>query len=84
VVSGEGVLSLSSAALVAGAHATVHTLWRVVDSASAQFTKRFFTELQKGTPPAEALTRTKRAFARDPRLASPAYWAPYILVQSQP
>lgn len=81
VVTGEGVLSLSSAALIAGAHATVHTLWSVADTTSAEFTKRFFVALHNGSSPEQALTKTKRAFLRDKRLASPAYWAPYVLVQ---
>ena len=83
VVSGEGVLGLSAGALIAGARSTVHTLWSVVDSASAEFTTRFFAEVRKGVPPEEALTRTKRAFAKEPQHASPAYWAPYVLIQAQ-
>jgi tetratricopeptide (TPR) repeat protein len=83
VVSGEGVISLSSAALVAGARSTIHTLWSVVDSATAEFTKRFFTAVRRGVPPEEALTRTKREFSVEPRHSSPAYWASYVLVQAR-
>jgi hypothetical protein len=83
IVSGEGVLSLSSAALVAGADATVHTLWSVVDSSSAEFTKRFFSYVRKNVLPEEALTKTKRDFLGEQGHAAPAYWAPYILVRSQ-
>src|ERR1017187_5297790 len=83
VVSGEGVISLSSAALVAGARSTIHTLWSVVDSATAEFTKRFFTAVRRGVPPEEALTRTKREFSMEPRHSSPAYWASYVLVQAR-
>ena len=78
VVSGEGVLSLASAALVAGSRSTIDTLWSVVDQSSAEFTKRFFTDVRNGIPPEQALTRTKRAFAPH---VSPAYWAPYVLVR---
>jgi CHAT domain-containing protein len=81
VINGEGVLSLSSAALIAGAHATVHTLWSVADSTSAEFTKRFFLAVHNGLSAEQALTNTKRAFLREKGLASPAYWAPYVLVQ---
>jgi tetratricopeptide (TPR) repeat protein len=81
VVTGEGVLSLSSAALIAGAHATVHTLWSVADASSAEFTRRFFLAIHNGSTAEQALTNTKRAFLKEKRLASPAYWAPYVLVQ---
>ena len=83
VVSGEGVLGLSAGAMVAGANSTVHTLWSVVDSASADFTVRFFAAIRKGVSPEVALTNTKRAFRRESKHASPAYWAPYVLVQAQ-
>jgi len=82
VVSGEGVLGLSGGALVAGARATVHTLWSVVDAASAEFTTRFFAAIRKGMTAEAALTSTKRSFAQEPQHASPAYWAPYVLVQA--
>lgn len=81
VITGEGVLSLASAALGAGAHATVHTLWSVPDTTSAAFTKRFFVALRNGRSPEQALTETKRAFLQDKEHAMPVYWAPYVLVQ---
>jgi tetratricopeptide (TPR) repeat protein len=84
VVSGEGMLGLSAGALVAGAHATVHTLWNVVDASSAEFTTRFFAAIRRGMSPEAALIRTKRSFVQEPQHASPAYWAPYVLMQIAP
>lgn len=81
VVTGEGVVSLSSAAIAAGAHATVNTLWSIPDATSADFTKQFFDAIHRGRSAEEALTETKRAFLHDPKHASTAYWAPYVLVQ---
>jgi tetratricopeptide (TPR) repeat protein len=81
VVTGEGVVSLSSAAITAGAHATVNTLWSIPDATSADFTKQFFNTLHRGRSPEEALTETKRTFMHDPRHASTAFWASYVLVQ---
>jgi len=83
VVSGEGVLSLSSAALVAGSRSTVHTLWSIVDSSSAEFTKRFFAGMRNGLTPEQALNKTKRAFIRERDHSSPAYWAAYVLMEQQ-
>jgi len=80
VVSGEGVLGLSAAALTAGSHATVHTLWNVVDAASAEFTTRFFAAVRAGESPEAALARTKRALMREPQYAAPAFWAGYVFV----
>lgn len=82
VVSGEGVLGLSAGALTAGSRATVHTLWNVVDAASAEFTARFFAAVRAGASPEVALASTKRAFLRDPKRAAPAYWAAYVLVKA--
>jgi CHAT domain-containing protein len=67
---------------MAGSRATTHTLWNVVDSASAEFTTRFFKAVRAGANPEEALTRTKREFLTESRHADPAYWAPYVLVQT--
>lgn len=82
VVSGEGVLGLSAGALTAGARATVHTLWNVVDAASAEFTARFFAAVHAGASPEAALASTKRGFLREPQHASPAFWAAYVLVKA--
>ena len=83
VVSGEGVVSLSSAVLVAGARSTIHTLWSFVDSTTAEFTRRFFTAVRRGAPPEEALTRIKREFSKEPRHSSSAFWASYVLMQAR-
>jgi tetratricopeptide (TPR) repeat protein len=83
IVSGEGVLSLSSAALVAGSRSTIHTLWSVVDSSSAEFTRRLFTYVRNNFTTEEALTKTKRDFVRELGHSNPAFWAAYTLVQSQ-
>jgi CHAT domain-containing protein len=80
VVSGEGVLGLSAAALAAGSRATVHTLWNVVDAASAEFTTRFFAAVRAGANPEAALASAKRAFMQEPQHAAPAFWAAYVLV----
>lgn len=82
VVSGEGVLGLSAGALTAGARATVHTLWKVVDAASAEFTTRFFAAVRAGASPEVALANTKRSFMREPQHAAPAFWAAYVLVKA--
>jgi tetratricopeptide (TPR) repeat protein len=81
VAAGEGVLGLSVGALVAGSRKTVHTLWSVIDTATADFTARFFAALQHGSNPQDALTATKRHFEKDPIHRDAAYWAPYVIVE---
>ena len=77
---GEGVQSFSRALLAAGAHATVTTLWRVEDRATAEFMQIFYQHLANGEPKAEALRATKLTFLRQGGAHSlPLYWAAFVL-----
>jgi CHAT domain-containing protein len=79
-ISGEGVMGLPFALLVAGSVNTVLSLWPVADEATAEFMQRYFAKLKAGQTPAQALTNTKREFAKDARFGNPVYWAPFVLV----
>ena len=78
-IPGEGVFGLPYALAVAGARATVLTLWPVADESTAAFMKRFYAKLAGGHRPAAALAGTKREFMRHPRWSDPFYWAPFVL-----
>jgi CHAT domain-containing protein/tetratricopeptide (TPR) repeat protein len=79
-VQGEGVMGLPYALFVAGNRATVLTLWRIEDTATAIFVTEFFRRLRAGSDATAALTATKRAFiAGSPRNRAPAIWAPFVL-----
>lgn len=77
---GEGVQSFSRAFLAAGARATVTTLWRVEDRATAEFMKIFYDNLAHGEAKAEALRNAKLQFLRlgGPH-AQPLYWSAFVL-----
>ena len=79
IVRGEGVWGLPFALFVAGNTNTLVTLWPVADETTARFVRRFFARLRAGESQAAALANTKREFMRDPRLASPFFWAGFVL-----
>ena len=78
-IQGEGVMGLPFALFVAGNRNALLSLWPVYDEGTAEFMRRFFTQVRAGTPHADALAATKRSLARDPRYAAPAHWAGFVL-----
>jgi CHAT domain-containing protein/tetratricopeptide (TPR) repeat protein len=77
-VDGEGIMGLPYALFVAGNRNAVLTLWKVADDSSARFVARFMRQVAAGVNVADALARTKREFARDPRHAHPLHWAGFV------
>lgn len=78
--SGEGVLGLPFALYLAGNKNTVQTLWPIYDDHTAEFSKEFFSRLQKGESNISALNNVKRDFVkRGASYADPVYWAPFVL-----
>ena len=78
--TGEGARNFSGAFLAAGARSTVTTLWRVDDSATANFMQLFYRNLARGESKAEALRNAKLDFLRSKsELAQPRYWAAFVL-----
>ncbi len=80
IISGEGVLGLSSAFLSAGAPAVVATLWPVDDAATVRFMESFYQALSEHEDVAAALARAQRRMRADPATAHPFFWAGFILV----
>lgn len=78
-VAGEGVFGLPYAFAVAGARATLLTLWPVADQATSEFMRLFYTRLTRGASPVSALAQTKREFIRSPKYSAPFFWAPFAL-----
>lgn len=79
LMRGEGVGSLSRAFLLAGAHATVTTLWRIGDRSTAELMRRFYSGLAAGQTKASALRNAKLAFRNSRAYSHPAYWAAFVL-----
>lgn len=80
VLSGEGVLGLSSAFLCAGVEAVVASLWDVPDRPTARLVERFYAALADGHGAAAALARARAVMRSDPATRHPYYWAGFVLV----
>jgi CHAT domain-containing protein len=58
----------------------VASLWQVSDLATAELMTRFYAGmLRQRLPAAAALRRAQIEMAKDPRWASPYFWAGFIL-----
>jgi CHAT domain-containing protein len=87
---GEGIVGLTRAFLYAGASSVVVSLWKVEDQSTSLLMERFYQRLKQGEGKAEALRQAKldmmramielKAIGMHQSLASPFYWAPFILV----
>lgn len=87
---GEGIVGLTRAFLYAGASAVVVSLWKVEDQSTSLLMEQFYRRLKQGESRAEALRQAKlevlhatidlKAIGMRQPLASPFYWAPFILV----
>jgi len=89
---GEGIVGLTSAFLFAGSDSVVASLWNVNDESTSLFMEHFYVALKQGLTKAEALRKARRevmqmrirdnATGQEESLASPYFWAPFILVGS--
>jgi CHAT domain-containing protein/tetratricopeptide (TPR) repeat protein len=80
LVSGEGVLGLTTAFASASVPSVVATLWPVSDRATNRLTRAFYSALAEGRSAGEALRMAQRAVRDDPRTRHPFYWAGFVLV----
>lgn len=78
LVTGEGLMGLSRAFLVAGSRAVLVSLWSVASKETEQMMVIFYRHLQSGMDTAEALRKAKLELMADH--PHPFYWAPFILV----
>ncbi len=80
-IRGEGLIGMSRGFLYAGSKRIVASLWKVDDSATAEFMKRFYTNhLQKAMPASKALQQTKNEMKKIRRYQSPYYWSAFTLL----
>jgi CHAT domain-containing protein len=78
--SGEGLVGLSWAFLLAGAHHVVAALWDASDVSTAQLMDQFYDELNKGESPEAALRTAKLSLLKSQSaFRKPFYWAPFQL-----
>jgi CHAT domain-containing protein len=80
ILSGEGVLGLSSAFLSAGVPTVVASLWPVADGVTTVLMDKFYEELASGRDPSTALALAQDAIRADPVTAHPFHWAGFVVV----
>jgi len=79
VLSGEGVLGLTSAFLSAKVPVVISSLWPVDDSATASLMAEFYTYLSNGETAAKSLRLAQRRMMDDPRTRHAFYWAGFVV-----
>jgi CHAT domain-containing protein len=78
VTRAEGVASLGTAFLAAGASSVTVSLWSVDDESMAILMQEFYQNLLNGMPKDAALA-TARSTLVSKGYTNPFYWAPFVL-----
>ena len=80
-IRGEGLIGLSRGFLYAGSDRVVASLWKVDDSATAEFMKLFYrNHLEKNMSASASLRQAKLEMMKIPRYKSPFYWSAFTLL----
>ena len=82
-ITGEGMLGLSRAFLVAGARSLVVSQWSVSDSATMELMVAFYKHYLEYGNKAIALQKTMQLVRLQPEFNHPRYWAPFILIGAE-
>jgi len=78
VTRAEGVSSLGTAFLAAGASSAAMSLWKVSDKSTSLLMQEFYRNLLKGMRKSEALAAARSALVAQ-GYKNPFYWAPFVL-----
>jgi CHAT domain-containing protein len=78
--SGEGVIGLSWAFLLAGCPTTVVSQWSAESKATSQLMIEFHRRLLGGVTVPEALRQAQLSVMRDNRYRHPFYWAAFVVI----
>ena len=80
VTKAEGVASLGSAFLAAGASSVTVSLWHVADNSTAELMEEFYKNLVKGKTKSESLAAARSAlYSKEYVNHNPYFWAPFVL-----
>ena len=82
-ITGEGMLGLSRAFLVAGARSLVVSQWSVSDSATMELMVAFYKHYLEHGNKAIALQKAMQLVRLQPEFNHPRYWAPFILIGAE-
>ena len=81
VYTGDGIVGLNQAFMIAGANGLVVSLWPVDDKSTSIFMNRFYYNISRDMPYHTAISETKRAFIDGiygKVYKDPYYWAPFV------
>ena len=82
---GIGMRSLSHGFLYQGAGATISTLWKVPDRATAEFMQHFYVSLAgNGGDIADAMRNARVLLASKRRFRDPRYWGAFVFTVTGP
>jgi CHAT domain-containing protein len=73
-------MGLAGAAVQAGAHSAIASLWSVNDASTALLMKAFYARYRSGDSKSEALRQAQLSLLADPRYQRPNYWAAFALI----
>jgi CHAT domain-containing protein len=76
----EASMGLAGAAIEAGAHSAVASLWRVNDASTAQLMRAFYAAYRSGDSKAASLRAAQLALIGDARYHDPYYWGAFTLI----
>ena len=80
VTRAEGVASLGTAFLAAGASSVTVSLWKVDDKSTAILMQEFYRNLLNGMPKDAALAAARSTLvSKSKEYTNPFYWAPFVL-----
>jgi len=81
IYSGEGVVGLTQAFMIAGANSVSVSLWPIADKATSTFMTSVYTKIANGIDYSQAINETKRDFILGKygeEYTKPYYWAPFV------
>jgi CHAT domain-containing protein len=77
--AGDEIVGLNRAFIYAGSPSILASLWSVEDEAMKDLMVAFYSYLDGGHTKGEALRRAQTDMRKNPRTASPYYWAGFVL-----
>ena len=82
-ITGEGMLGLSRAFLVAGARSLVVSQWSISDSATKELMVAFYQHYLEHGNKAIALQQAMQQVRLQPAYSHPCYWAAFVVVGAE-
>ncbi|MEM9151419.1 MAG: CHAT domain-containing protein [Cyanobacteria bacterium P01_F01_bin.3] len=86
-ISGDGMLGLSRALLIAGARSIIVSQWRVADNATVGLMRAFYKHYIDSGQPVLALQQAMRQMRKDSsgehNYPHPRYWSPFLVIGAE-